>query len=571
MASWRRLLVAASLSLLGTSILAHASPAAASDSWVVPLGSGERDGLDAGATLELAPTTASPPRALSAFERWGSYLSPVYSDGSSFAAVRVFAESELPAGTLVQLDVRGGTAAGSWGAWQQVSEGARIALAGAPTRLQLRAVLAGSAAASPSLRRLELRPEALGPAAAQLEAPAAQQGLAATYRIFATREGLVGHRTANGHIIQPRDRFVALPNWGVLASRGGHEYQVRITYRGRSTVVPVWDVGPWNTRDDYWGPARQSYPDLPVGLPMAQAAYQNGYNGGRDEFGRRVGLPNGIDIADGAFWDDLGMVDSDWVEVSFLWLGADPGGPKPPDASDAAALVDNGRDWYDAAPQTPDQWQIADCGLNGNHNWASSVTGEATHSASWSGQLPSPGVYEVLAYIPLCGPRAASDARYRIAHDGALSEVVVDQRAAEGRWVSLGTYHFGGTGARPAVLLDNQSGVRERALRFDAVKWVPRSDTQAPEAWMEAATALPDGGYLVRWQGEDDVTGVATYDVQWRVLPDGAWTDWHLGASIVQDRFVPPEQASYGFRVRARDWAGNQEQYPVEAEVTLPQ
>ena len=100
--------------------------------------------------------------------------------------------------------------------------------------------------------------------------------------MFATREGLVGHRTANGHRIGPRDRFVALPYWGVLSSKGGNEFQVRVTYRGRSVVLPVWDVGPWNTHDDYWSPKRR-YSDLPVGQPMAHAAYHQRYHDGRDE------------------------------------------------------------------------------------------------------------------------------------------------------------------------------------------------------------------------------------------------------------------------------------------------
>ncbi|KPV49379.1 hypothetical protein SE17_32995, partial [Kouleothrix aurantiaca] len=80
---------------------------------------------------------------------------------------------------------------------------------------------------------------------------------APTYTVFATREGLVGHRTANGHRIQARDRFVALPSASVVASNGGTEFQVRVTYRGRSVVLPVWDVGPWNTRDNYWAPQRR--------------------------------------------------------------------------------------------------------------------------------------------------------------------------------------------------------------------------------------------------------------------------------------------------------------------------
>lgn len=149
-------------------------------------------------------------------------------------------------------------------------------------------------------------------------------GFAPTYEIFCTRLGLVGLTTANGHVVQPRDRFVALPSPSVLSPQDSYEHTVRITYNGRSVVLPVWDVGPWNIKDDYWSPNRY-YADIPVGMPMTQAAYFDGYNGGLDEFGRRIVLPSGMDIADGAFWDDLGMTNNDWVKVSFLWMGDDPG------------------------------------------------------------------------------------------------------------------------------------------------------------------------------------------------------------------------------------------------------
>ncbi len=140
-------------------------------------------------------------------------------------------------------------------------------------------------------------------------------------RIFATREGLVGRTTANGHIVRRNDRFVALPSRRALSSLGGTEYQVRLTYQGRSVVVPVWDVGPWNIRDDHWNPSsrREQWRDLPQGVPQAQAAFLNGYNGGRDGFGRRVSNPAGIDLADGVFSGALRMRDNDWISVEYLF------------------------------------------------------------------------------------------------------------------------------------------------------------------------------------------------------------------------------------------------------------
>ena len=143
-----------------------------------------------------------------------------------------------------------------------------------------------------------------------------------TYRVFATREGLVGRTTANGHVITPRDHFVALPSRRGLSPRGSNQFSVRVCAdSGRCETAPVWDVGPWNTRDDYWNPpaVRQNWKDLPQGTPEAQAAFENGYNGGRDQFGRMVANPAGIDLADGTFWDGLGLKNNSWVTATYLW------------------------------------------------------------------------------------------------------------------------------------------------------------------------------------------------------------------------------------------------------------
>ncbi|NJO83115.1 MAG: hypothetical protein HC828_10030, partial [Blastochloris sp.] len=197
---------------------------------------------------------------------------------------------------------------------------------------------------------------------------------------------------------------------------------MRVTYRDRSVILPVWDVGPWNTEDDYWSPDRR-YSDLPVGVPMAQAARQDGYNGGRDAWGRRVGLPNGIDIADGAFWDDLGMVESDWVQVTFLWLGSDPGAQTRAQAQPTVAenivlepdsvAVDDVGDNYQAEAA---RWYTESCGLNGQHTWAYGAPdpSRSANRASWTATLPAAGFYEALVYIPPCGQPATRAARYTL-------------------------------------------------------------------------------------------------------------------------------------------------------------
>ena len=168
----------------------------------------------------------------------------------------------------------------------------------------------------------------------------------ATYRVYGYQEGLVGSTTANGHVIQPNDHFVALPCFCVLSSRGGNEFQVKLEYKGKTVIVPVWDVGPWNVDDNYWDPSsKRKYSSLPQGYPEAAAAFYADFNGGKDGWGRTVGSPGGIDIGDGAF-AELGMPGSDWVNVTFLWLEPDHWDLPPP----AAGFGDVTTVWWDQRP-----------------------------------------------------------------------------------------------------------------------------------------------------------------------------------------------------------------------------
>jgi hypothetical protein len=153
--------------------------------------------------------------------------------------------------------------------------------------------------------------------------PKAATGTPRTFKVYATREGLTGHTTANGHKIVPNDHFVSLPSTQSLATKNGSDYSVRVcsVTNGRCAYEPVWDVGPWNTNDSYWATKRTSWTKLPTGEPEAEAAYQHGYNDGHDQFGRKVLNPAGIDLADGTIRDGLDLSSSGWVDVTYLWTG----------------------------------------------------------------------------------------------------------------------------------------------------------------------------------------------------------------------------------------------------------
>lgn len=115
--------------------------------------------------------------------------------------------------------------------------------------------------------------------------------------VKATREGLIGRRTASGYVIDRVVPFVALPSVRAL-----HKL-VRL----RNPQLPdvyvyafVLDVGPWNERDD-------SYV-FDGSRPAAES--------GTDERSRPT---NGAGIDLGEYvWKALGMADNSEVEWEFV-------------------------------------------------------------------------------------------------------------------------------------------------------------------------------------------------------------------------------------------------------------
>lgn len=260
------------------------------------------------------------------------------------AADRVAADvtADVPAGAELEVSVRGTQSDGSWGEWTPATAAAPATLADPAGELQAKVTfVANPQGASPTLTRLRLtadrRSGATAPGTTPRTTPPTTPGTGRAVdpaqplavqpfstRVFATREGLVGGTTANGRRIVPRDHFAALPSRRGLSPNNTGDYTLVVCARNlRCAWAPVWDVGPWNTKDDYWNPsiARQSFQQLPQGLPEAQAAYQGRFNNGLDARGRRVANPAGLDLGDGTFWDDLQLRDNSWVTVSYLWTG----------------------------------------------------------------------------------------------------------------------------------------------------------------------------------------------------------------------------------------------------------
>jgi len=430
--------------------------------------------------LTLAPDAAPAAPAYGNFARFGLFDSQPQATAPTRRVLVTWAAS-VPAAAAVRIDVRRGTAQ-RWSDWSlDVRSGEIVDLGGVGTRLQYRVVLLANAAA-PLVRSVALEPQPL--ATAEVERGIQEEPIAPTYHIRATRMGLVGDRTANGHIIQPNDWFVSLPSFRSLSSKGGSEYMARLSYKGKSVVVPVWEVGPWNIHDDYWNVDRERFADLPVGWPQDHAAYFDGYNGGWAEKGR-VRFPTAADVGDGA-WVALGIPfrdEQEELDITFLWQGQDPGPnptpiepggtppPAPPEEPAGSITVDN-QDGGFSTSGGP--WYEFSCGRGNHAFWTYSTPKQAdsTNLARWSASLAA-GSYEVSVYVPHCrnGKKDTASAHYEVSHAGGSTTVVVSQAANAGSWVSLGTFEFGKSGS---VSLTDLTDDSLRSVWFDAVRWTAR-------------------------------------------------------------------------------------------------
>lgn len=255
-------------------------------------------------------------------------------------AMDASADSTAPA---LLVEARGLRSDGDWSEWREVAaeqaatvDGASVALPVPVEQVQVRMALdSEQAQEAHPLTSVRVRPETepAEPAAQETDPFRAAETEAAeteadrhepySARLFATRIGLVGATTANGHTVRSNDHFAALPSRRGLAPRGAGDYSIRACAPStqRCVYLPVWDVGPWNITDDHWNAERETWQDLEHGMPQAQAAYLDGYNNGRDGFDREVANPAGIDLADGAFHSGLGLPTNTWVEVDYLWTG----------------------------------------------------------------------------------------------------------------------------------------------------------------------------------------------------------------------------------------------------------
>jgi LysM repeat protein len=173
-----------------------------------------------------------------------------------------------------------------------------------------------------------------------------------TFKIFATH-----YDSKGAYYVALPDQCLKFTNGGMEICEGkgykvGKEYSAYVSYKKKGAAARVGEAGPWNVDDNYWATLsdptpRRMFADLALGMPEAQAAYFNGYNGGVDQYGRKVTGPYGIDLSR-KVGDDIGLKwgVNDWVSISYLWTAewgsggsgqaSEPGSAVQPGVTDTA-------------------------------------------------------------------------------------------------------------------------------------------------------------------------------------------------------------------------------------------
>ena len=150
----------------------------------------------------------------------------------------------------------------------------------------------------------------------------------------------------------------------------------------------------------------------------------------------------------------------------------------------------------------------------------------------------------------------------------------VQYRVNGGSWVSWksqtvetsGTIQSGANGSLyefRARAVDKSGNAQE----FDSVQASTRVDTVPPSAEVRDLDEYTfTSAFFVQWVGTDNLSGIDTYDVQWR-RSDGSWQNLVENTTATSFQFTGAQNGvTYEFRARARDNVGNVQPYPDQAQ-----
>ncbi len=97
-------------------------------------------------------------------------------------------------------------------------------------------------------------------------------------------------------------------------------------------------------------------------------------------------------------------------------------------------------------------------------------------------------------------------------------------------------------------------------------------DQTPPESAVYGVYELLNGRYVIAWSGQDNLSGVAAYHIDYRHVNETEWVRWFTATSATSAIFpqIPPGH-HYAFRSQAIDHAGNVEPPHLQPDITTEQ
>lgn len=179
-------------------------------------------------------------------------------------------------------------------------------------------------------------------------------------------------------------------------------------------------------------------------------------------------------------------------------------------------------------------------GYNG-HYWYTLT--ESSNSdicyVTWKPNIPTAGNYEVLAYIPGGINSNAVGAKYKVHHNGGITNVVINQSQYTAQWVSLGTFNFA-QGQSGYVYLGDSTGISSESIAFDAMhfKKIGQTDVTPPSTSISVPANWVTGDFSASFSDADNVGGSGLEKSYYQVLDyDGQYWGANAERGFFGDNF----------------------------------
>ena len=286
-----------------------------------------------------------------------------------------------------------------------------------------------------------------------------------TYTVFGTQ-----YFGETDYEVAIPDKYIKFANrdWSHYSGYEDNDYSLKLERAGYTvSSVLVWDVGPWNIDDNYWNPAsghprpRRLFTDLDQGMPEAQAAYYDGYNDGKDQYGRIVTVPTAVDMTPDLAADlGLAYLQNDWITVTFLWEDEESEEMIVDDSDGKCRFIGPPANWV----------EVSGYGTNNQMHYTYNITSGWKNAALWKFRLPYDATCNVSVFIPSNHATTKSANYYINTGSGWNGPYTVNQSIYYDEWVSLGTHNFKEGRNRVAVIDGTGESEDTKKVGVDAAK-----------------------------------------------------------------------------------------------------